>query len=39
MKDDVVMRLLREVRSGRVSVDDARRALEDVALSDRKSVV
>ena len=28
MKDDVVMRLLREVKAGKVSVEDARVALE-----------
>ena len=34
MKDDVVMRLLREVKSGRVSIDDARKVLEDVTISE-----
>jgi len=34
VKDDVVMRLLREVKSGRIGVDDARKALEDVTLSE-----
>ena len=34
MKDDVVMRLLREVKSGRVSIDDARKMLEDVTISE-----
>ena len=34
MRDDVVMRLLREVKSGRVSIDDARKMLEDVTISE-----
>lgn len=34
MKDDVVMRLLKEVKSGRVSIDDARKMLEDVTISE-----
>ena len=34
MKDDVVIRLLREVKSGRVSIDDARKMLEDVTISE-----
>ena len=34
MKDDVVMLLLREVKSGRVSIDDARKVLEDVTISE-----
>ena len=34
MKDDVVMRLLREVKSGRVSIGDARKMLEDVTISE-----
>jgi|TARA_B100001245_G_scaffold166163_1_gene125610 hypothetical protein len=34
VKDDVVMRLLREVKSGRVSIDDARKMLEDVTISE-----
>ena len=34
MKDDVVMRLLRQVESGEVSVEDARKALEDVTISE-----
>ncbi len=34
MKEDVVMRLLREVKSGQVSIEDARRALEDATLSE-----
>ncbi len=34
MKDDVVMRLLREVKSGRVSIDDARKMLENVTISE-----
>ena len=33
MKDDVVMRLLREVKAGKVSIEDARVALEDEPLS------
>tara|TARA_B100000959_G_scaffold283045_2_gene350967 strand:+ start:5297 stop:5746 length:450 start_codon:yes stop_codon:yes gene_type:complete len=34
LKEDVVMRLLREVKSGQVSIEDARRALEDATLSE-----
>ena len=34
MKDDSVMQLLRDVRSGEVSVEDARRALEEAALTE-----
>jgi len=34
MKDDMVLKLLREVKSGKVSVDDARKALEEVSLSE-----
>ena len=34
MKDDVVMRLLRQVKSGEVSVEDARLALEDASLTE-----
>ena len=34
MKDDSVMQLLRDVRSGEVSVEDARRALEDASLTE-----
>ena len=34
MKDDVVMRLLREVTAGMVSVEDARESLEDAALTE-----
>ena len=34
MKDDTVMRLLRQVKSGKVSVEDARVALEDAALTE-----
>lgn len=34
MKDDVVMKLLREVKSGKVSVEDARDALSGVDLSE-----
>ena len=33
MKDDVVMRLLRQVKSGEVSVEDAREALHEVTIS------
>ena len=34
MKDDIVMRLLKQVKSGEVSLDDARAALEEVSLSE-----
>ncbi len=34
MKDDVVMRLLKEVKSGQVSIDDARKILVDVTISE-----
>ena len=34
MRDDVVMKLLREVKAGKVSVEDARDALSDVELSE-----
>ena len=34
MKDDVVMTLLREVKAGKVSVEDAREALSNVELSE-----
>ena len=34
MKDYIVMRLLKQVKSGEVSLDDARAALEDVSLSE-----
>ncbi len=34
MKDDTVMRLLRKVKSGEVSVEDARKALEDATLTE-----
>jgi len=34
VKDDIVMRLLKQVKSGEVSLDDARTALEDVSLSE-----
>jgi hypothetical protein len=34
VKDDVVMRLHKEVKSGRVSIDDARKMLEDVTISE-----
>ena len=32
MRDDVVMKLLREVKAGKVSVEDARDALSEVEL-------
>ena len=35
MKDDTVMRLLRQVKSGEVSVEDARVALEDATLTEK----
>lgn len=38
MKDDVVMKLLREVKSGKVSVEDAREALTGVDLSEENYV-
>ncbi|MBR79383.1 MAG: hypothetical protein CMA88_01160 [Euryarchaeota archaeon] len=34
MKDDLVMRLLLQVKAGEVSVEDARKALEDAALTE-----
>ena len=34
MKDDVVMRLLRQVKAGEVSVEDAREALHEVTISE-----
>ena len=34
MKDDVVMRLLKEVKSGQVSIDDARKILVYVTISE-----
>ena len=34
MKDDVVLKMLRQVASGEVSVEDAREALEGVSLSE-----
>ena len=34
MKDDIVMKLLREVKSGTVSIEDAREALSGVDLSE-----
>tara|TARA_B100000427_G_scaffold297556_1_gene278031 strand:- start:11210 stop:11659 length:450 start_codon:yes stop_codon:yes gene_type:complete len=34
MKDDVVLKMLRRVASGEVSVEDAREALEGVSLSE-----
>lgn len=38
MKDDVVMKLLREVKSGVVSVEDAREALTGVDLSEENYI-
>ncbi len=38
MKDDVVMKLLREVKSGKVSVEDARDALTGVDLSEENYI-
>tara|TARA_B100000287_G_C20408672_1_gene692641 strand:+ start:232 stop:681 length:450 start_codon:yes stop_codon:yes gene_type:complete len=34
MKDDSVMSLLRQVKSGEVTVEDARKALEDASLTE-----
>ena len=34
MKDDVVMKLLREVSSGKITVEEARDALEGVEISE-----
>ena len=34
MKDDVVMKMLRQVASGEVSVEDARDALDGISLSE-----
>tara|TARA_B100000959_G_scaffold172926_1_gene181051 strand:- start:14609 stop:15058 length:450 start_codon:yes stop_codon:yes gene_type:complete len=34
LKDDIVMRLLRQVKSGEVSVDDARKALEEATITE-----
>ena len=34
MRDDTVMKLLREVKSGKVSVEDARDALSEIELSE-----
>ncbi|MBK69845.1 MAG: hypothetical protein CMB53_00375 [Euryarchaeota archaeon] len=34
MKDDVVLKMLRQVASGEISVEDAREALEGVSLSE-----
>ena len=34
MKDDIVLQLLKQVKSGKVSIDDARSALEGVDLSE-----
>ena len=38
MRDDVVMKLLREVKAGKVSVEDARDALSEVELSEDERV-
>ena len=38
MSDDVVMRLLRQVKSGEVSLEDARGALEGVNLTEEEYV-
>ena len=34
MKDDIVLQLLKQVKSGKVSIEDARVALEGVDLSE-----
>ena len=34
MREDVVLELLKQVKSGKVSIDDARTALEGVELSE-----
>lgn len=34
MRDDVVLELLKQVKTGKVSVEDARTALEGVELSE-----
>jgi hypothetical protein len=34
MKDDIVLQLLKQVKSGKVSIEDARSALEGVDLSE-----
>ena len=34
MRDDTVMKLLREVKAGKVSVEDARDALSEIELSE-----
>ena len=34
MKDDVVMKMLRQVASGEVSVEDAREALDGISLTE-----
>tara|TARA_Y100001970_G_scaffold166768_1_gene204005 strand:- start:13109 stop:13558 length:450 start_codon:yes stop_codon:yes gene_type:complete len=34
MKDDIVIKLLREVKEGKVTIEDARSALEGVSLSE-----
>ena len=36
MSEDMVCRLLEEVASGKVSVEDARKALEEVSLSEKE---
>ncbi len=38
MKDDVVMRLLRDVSLGKVSVEEAREALEGIDISEENYV-
>jgi len=38
VKDDIVMKLLREVKAGKVSVEDAREALSGVDLSEENYV-
>ena len=34
MRDDVVMKMLRQVASGEVSVEDAREALDGISLTE-----
>ena len=38
MSEDIVMRLLRQVKSGEVSLEDARFALEDVNLTEEEYI-
>ena len=38
MRDDIVLELLKQVKSGKVSIDDARTALEGVELSEETSL-